>query len=89
MRIAAILLLSTTLSITAKAQLQTGVIDKVIAVVGDKIILRSEIQNTLADAERMGKPLNGDAECELIEQVMISKILMVRAEKDSLPVTDE
>jgi peptidyl-prolyl cis-trans isomerase SurA len=79
-----LLLLVSILSITATAQLQTGIIDKVIAVVGDKIILQSDI--TIQKETANG---SADEECMFIEQAMISKILMVGAEKDSLPVTDD
>jgi len=72
-----------------KAQGAKVVGDKIMAVVGDRIILYSDIQNTIADAARNGNKLPDDANCVLLEQALVSKVLMLQAQKDSLPVTDE
>jgi peptidyl-prolyl cis-trans isomerase SurA len=71
------------------AQPQKAVADKIIAVVGDRIILHSDIRNSIEDAKRQGSQVPEGAECMLMEQALISKVLMLQAEKDSLPVTDE
>ncbi|HEU4575872.1 MAG TPA: peptidylprolyl isomerase [Chitinophagaceae bacterium] len=71
------------------AQPKKVVADKIIAVVGDRIILQSDIQNSIADILRQGGQVPENASCVLTEQAIVSKILMLQAEKDSLPVTDE
>ena len=63
--------------------------DKIAAIVGDRIILQSDIKNSIADIARQGGTVPENAECLLLEQALISKVLMLQAEKDSLPVTDE
>jgi peptidyl-prolyl cis-trans isomerase SurA len=63
--------------------------DKVIAVVGNKIILKSDIENSIADMQRQGIEVPPDARCLSLEQVIGIKALVLQAEKDSLPVTDE
>jgi peptidyl-prolyl cis-trans isomerase SurA len=73
----------------AAAQTQKAVADKIVGVVGDRIILYSDIKNAIADAARQGSPVPADAECQILEQALVSKLLMLQAEKDSLPVTDE
>jgi peptidyl-prolyl cis-trans isomerase SurA len=65
------------------------VADKIISIVGDRIILLSEIKNSIADIARQGGSIPENGECLLIDQAIISKVLMLQAEKDSLPVTDE
>ena len=65
------------------------VADKIVAIVGDKIILYSDIANWLLDIQRQGGTLPENAECLLMEQAVLSKVLMLQAEKDSLPLTDE
>lgn len=79
------------LALTAGAQGQPKkvVADKISGIVGDKIILYSDIRNSLADIVRQGQTVPENAECMLMEQAIISKILMLQAQKDSLPVTDE
>lgn len=75
--------------VAAQAQPKKAVIDKIVAVVGDRIILQSDIKNSIDDARRQGNEIPEGAECSLMEQALISKVLMLQAEKDSLPVTDE
>ena len=71
------------------AQPKKAVADKIAAVVGDRIILQSDIRNSIEDAKRQGSNVPDGAECILMEQALVSKVLMLQAEKDSLPVTDE
>ncbi len=73
----------------AQAQPKKAVADKIVAIVGDRIILQSDIRNSILDMQRQGTTLPDSAECLLTQQALISKVLMLQAEKDSLPVTDE
>jgi len=73
----------------AQGQPKKVVADKVAAVVGDRIILQSDITNSIADIGRQGGTIPDNAVCLLMEQAIVSKVLMLQAEKDSLPVTDE
>jgi peptidyl-prolyl cis-trans isomerase SurA len=63
--------------------------DKIIAVVGDKIVLKSDIDNSMSDMQRQGIELPPNAFCLSLEQAMGVKALVLQAEKDSLPITDE
>jgi peptidyl-prolyl cis-trans isomerase SurA len=65
------------------------VADKIVAVVGDKIILKSDIDNNLIDMQRQGIAIPENARCMVLEQAMGIKALVLQGEKDSLPVTDE
>lgn len=73
----------------AMAQPKKLVADKILGIVGDRIILYSDIQNTIGDLVRQGGTPPENAECSFLEQALVSKVLMLQAEKDSLPVTDE
>ena len=76
----------------ADAQQQQRVVaDKIIAQVGDKIILQSDITNAIADYKRQGQDaqLPPNPECAFLEGQLIQKALVLQAEKDSLPVSDE
>ena len=78
------------LSITCTfAQPKKVLADKIIAVVGNKIILKSDIDNSLLDMQRQGVEVTSDAKCMSLEQAIGIKALVLQAEKDSLPVTDE
>jgi peptidyl-prolyl cis-trans isomerase SurA len=81
-----ILLLSVSI---AYAQPQKVKADGIIAIVGDRIILQSDIKNAVADMARQGTDVPENAECLVLEQALTSKMLMLQAEKDSLVVTEE
>ena len=88
-RILAVIVLSLGLITAVYGQPRKAVADKVIAVVGDRIILYSDIKNSIADIARQGGTMPPNAECMITEQAIVSKVLMLQAEKDSLPVTDD
>ena len=73
----------------AQPQSVKVVADKIAAIVGDRVILQSDIRNSISDMARQGATVPENASCLLLEQALISKVLMLQAEKDSLPVTDE
>jgi peptidyl-prolyl cis-trans isomerase SurA len=72
-----------------QTQAKKVVADKIAGIVGDRIILQSDIKNSIGDIVRQGGQVPDNAECILMEQAIISKVLMLQAEKDSLPVSDE
>lgn len=76
-------------SLAAMAQPQKVLADKVLAVVGDKIILKSDVDNQMLDMVRQGMELPENARCLLLEQVMGIKALVLQAQKDSIPVSEE
>src|ERR1700735_217730 len=66
------------------------VADKIAGIVGNKIILRSELSTAIADMQRNsgGADLKGVDECSILDNMLIQKALVVQAEHDSLPVSD-
>ena len=88
-RILTVCFLLLTFTAMAQSQAKKIVADKIGGIVGDRIILQSDIKNSIADIVRQGGTVPDNAECMLMEQALISKVLMLQAEKDSLPVTDE
>lgn len=63
-------------------------VDKIVAVVGDKIILKAILKIAWPICE--GRVWNfPDAKCLTLQQMMGVKALVLQAEKDSLPITDE
>lgn len=63
--------------------------DKIIATVGDKIVLKSDIENSISDMQRQNIEIPENAKCLILEQALGLKALVLQAEKDSLPVSDE
>jgi peptidyl-prolyl cis-trans isomerase SurA len=75
--------------IAQNSQPKKVIADKIIAVVGDKVILKSDIDNSIIDMQRQNIEIPANARCAMLEQAMGIKALVLQAEKDSLPVTDE
>ena len=66
---------------------QKIVADKIVGIVGDKIILKSEISTAISDVVRQGGQAPED--CAVIDGMLIQKALVLQAEKDSIPVSDD
>ncbi len=76
-------------SVAQNSQPKKIVADKIVAVVGDKVILKSDIDNSIIDMQRQNIEIPANARCAMLEQAMGIKALVLQAQKDSLPVTDE
>lgn len=76
-------------SVTIFAQTKKVVADKIIATVGDKIILKSDIDNSIHDMQRQNIDIPSNAGCLLLQQALAMKALVLQAERDSIPVSDE
>lgn len=86
------LVLPALLLVAASGFAQEKVIaDKIAGIVGDKIILKSELSTAIADMQRNnnGQEVKGVDECTILDNMLIQKALVLQAEKDSLPVSDE
>jgi peptidyl-prolyl cis-trans isomerase SurA len=81
------LLVGSLLSSLISFSQQKIVADKISAIVGDKIILKSEILLANDDLKRQGG--QNIEECQILDQMLTTKALIMQAEKDSIPVTDE
>jgi peptidyl-prolyl cis-trans isomerase SurA len=64
-------------------------LDKIIAIVGDKIILHSELEAAMEDYRRENPSLDENLQCQLLDQYMAQKVLIEQAARDSVIVTDE
>jgi peptidyl-prolyl cis-trans isomerase SurA len=79
-------------SFAAQAQTKKVVADKIIAQVGDKIILQSDVTNAILDVKRQAQGQENaiiPTECQVLEGQLIQKALVLQAMKDSLTVNDE
>lgn len=82
-----VFVLSIALNYSLKAQ---DVIDGIVAVVGDKVVLHSNIENQYLQLKSQNPTMNANKmRCEIMEEVMFQKLLAHQAEIDSLEVTPE
>ena len=84
-------LLSFLFVITAPAFAQPNKVnaDRIIGVVGNKIVLKSDVEDRLSDMQRQGAEVPANGKCLVLQDLMGTKTLVLQAEKDSLPVSDE
>lgn len=63
-------------------------IEKIVAVVDDNIILKSDIDIQVAQAKEAGYQ-GDDVACEVLNQLIIDKLFVVQAGRDSIQVTND
>ena len=64
-------------------------IDKIIAIIGDEIVLRSEVENQYLQYISQGVTSNEELRCEILEDLMTQKLLIFSCKQDSISVTKE
>ncbi|MDC3115818.1 peptidylprolyl isomerase [Bacteroidota bacterium] len=79
------IIIITTFSIIINAQ----EIDKIIAVVGDEIVLRSDVENQYLQYISQGVTSNEELRCEVLEDLMTQKLLIFSCKQDSIFVTKD
>ena len=79
------LLLISLFAIGANAQS----IDKVEAIIGDEIVLTSEVESQYLQYLSQGNSKSDAIKCEIIEDLLFQKLLINQAKLDSVVVTDE
>lgn len=64
------------------------VLDQVIAVIGDNIVLESELKKQSEQYEQQGYDMGEDSRCFLIEELLYQKLLLHQAEVDSVEISE-
>ena len=67
---------------------QSRVIDEVVAVVGDKRILYSDVEQNFLQLKAQGENLDDIDRCAVIEELLVQKLLLNQSEVDSLEVSE-
>lgn len=73
---------------TALAQDNGFVVDKIIAKVDNYIVLKSELETAYQAYLAEGNSQSQEARCELFNRLIINKLMVAKAEIDSVIVTD-
>jgi hypothetical protein len=63
-------------------------LDGIIAVVGDEIILHSEMEDRVFQEKLQGRTVNQNNRCLILEEMLFEKLLLHNARIDSLVVND-
>ncbi len=76
------------LSGTSHLYSQEKIVDQIVAVVGDNIIIQSDIENQYLQMKAQGYASTGDMKCEVLEDLLIQKLMLHQAKIDSIEITD-
>ena len=82
-------IIAAAIALTASAQRYNGVIDKTVAVVGGESITISDIESQVRTMRAQGYSSDKNMRCELLEQMIESKIFLMQARIDSLTVNND
>ena len=90
MRFAAVTMAVLAASMTASAQkYQNGLIDKTVAVVGNEIIMLSDVEEEIKNQQMGGYMSDKSGRCETLEAMMVSKLFLMQARVDSVEVNND
>ncbi|MDC1106759.1 peptidylprolyl isomerase [Prolixibacteraceae bacterium] len=82
-------LLSFCLCCSIMVNAQDKVVDEIVAIVGNNIILKSDVEQQYLQMQAQGMSTDGDMKCEILEQFLEAKLLMAEAALDTtIEVTD-
>ncbi|RUT73478.1 peptidylprolyl isomerase [Ancylomarina longa] len=69
---------------------QDNMVDKIIAVVGNQVILKSDVENKFIGLQAQGYTSGSvDLKTEIFEDLLIQKLMIAQAQVDSVEVTDQ
>ncbi len=68
---------------------QDAIIDKVVAVVGKNIILHSDIEKQYINVKQHGYTVDTDARCQILQDLLIHKLMLHQAQLDSVVVSNK
>ncbi len=87
-RILFTLIIAILCGITASAQ-KLGVLDEIIAIVGESVILKSDLDKEYYQLVVQYPEYDGNLKCELFDQLLAQKLLLYQADLDSIVIADE
>ena len=76
-------------SINTFAQPPGLIIDQVAAIIGGKVVLKSDIESQYHQYIAQGNYADTTLKCKILDQLMLNKLLVNQAMLDSIVVTDD
>ncbi|MRT93158.1 peptidylprolyl isomerase [Ancylomarina sp. 16SWW S1-10-2] len=76
--------------VSTTSQAQDNSIDKIVAVVGDQVVLKSDVENRFIQYKSQGYQSGSvDLKSEIFEDLLIEKLMIAQAQIDSIEVTEQ
>lgn len=77
-------------SVAVSAQkYQNGLVDKTVAVIGNEVIMLSDVEEEVKNQYMAGYMSDRTGRCEMLESMMVSKLFLMQARVDSLEINNE
>jgi peptidyl-prolyl cis-trans isomerase SurA len=73
---------------TSYSQTSGNIVDQIVGVVGNNIVLKSEVESQYAQLISQGTPDVADLKCRVLDQLLLNKLLLHQANIDSLNVEE-
>ena len=86
--VAALLLTATAFNASAQ-KYSEGIVDKTIAVVGNEVIMISDLEDEISMMRAYGMMSDKKGRCEVLEEMMVSKLFLMQARVDSIEVNND
>ena len=74
---------------TSAQKYQGGLVDKTIAVVGNEMIMLSQLEEDVQTMRAYGMLSDKTGRCDILEQMMTSKLFLMQARVDSINVNND
>ena len=88
--VSSMVLILVSLALAAQEKDKTGfVVDKIIAKVDNYIVIKSELESAYQGYIAEGNPQSDAAKCQLFNRLIMNKLMVAKAEIDSVTVTDQ
>ncbi len=79
-----------TILIAVSVMAQQGkVLEEIVAVVGENVILKSDLETEYLQAKEQMEFFEGDLKCEILNQLIIQKLYLHKGEVDSVSVSED
>ena len=76
-------------SLASAQKYPDGIVDKTIAVIGNEVITISGLEEEVQMMQAYGMGSDKNARCEILEQMMVSKLFLMQARVDSLTINND
>jgi len=88
-KIIGLFILSGCVALSNPVQAQDKTVDQIVAVVGKNIILKSDIEAMFQQQQAQGITTEGDMKCEILENLLVEKLLLAEAELDTTIIVSD
>jgi peptidyl-prolyl cis-trans isomerase SurA len=75
--------------ISGNISAQDKIVDQIVAVIGSNVILKSDIEAVYLQNQAQGITSDGDMKCEILENLLIEKLMVAEAEMDTLIIVTD